>query len=179
MLFILTEILSVHDMQEQLLEQNEKDPVPDDPKKREIAQNLWDWVRGSIRNSLEMIKSPVIRYHYLQSLKSNLASCTTQMSRVNWVEMTDKDELTMEILADKAAILRNYSLEQMRAKLSSTSLQFSRMIKEKGLTFDQLTDIYAKREFTGREFDTLTPREKVTVYGLIVEASGNLWHQPR
>jgi hypothetical protein len=147
---------------EDLLNQEKDDKSCSDPRKEEVRQTLWQYVRGGLRNAIENIRNMTLRQQYIFQIKTAAITFNTRLAAEgNFAE-----------LAEEAVQARNTTLNLTRAKLSRTAGAFSQWMKEQGLTYEQLRARYTERSFPGVTFENLSDEQKIIVYQDIIRASG-------
>jgi hypothetical protein len=77
----------------------------------------------------------------------------------------------LRTLSNYASQLRNGMLQLTRWKLSKPALAFSTWLKEQGLRFEQVLDLYAERRGWGK-FATATEAQQAQIYRTIIQRSG-------
>lgn len=158
------------DLTKGILESEKKDEAlssayPDNIKE---ARNLcWQFARTMLWNSFNGIRNMILRAQYIEKISSMSKDKIKNLDTINTQNL---DEL--KIFSETASNERNAALEISRARISPTSASFSRMIKERGLTYNKLVDIYRVRFYPNQTTQNLTDNELSRIYSEIIRASG-------
>ncbi|KAK1297661.1 hypothetical protein QJS10_CPB15g02087 [Acorus calamus] len=139
----------------------------DDKTMSPIAHDIFDFVVASANSALQTVKNYTLRLNYLNKISDH---SKTLMNALN--ELNPKSVIEVQGLAEDAATYRNAMLEYTRKYQSPASRNFSKMLKDTGVKFEDLVQRYqAKLKFEG-PFSDLQEEQKLQVYEEIIEASG-------
>lgn len=162
-----------------LLNDEEADSACTDQKIDDVRQTLWQSVRGSLRNAIENIRNMTLRQQYISEISKNVLGFRVQLRDLE-VSIIGKPpgrannilNSALAPLAEQAVEARNATLAVTRSQLSTTSVAFSRWLKEEGVTYEKLLNRYATKTYGGLTFENLNATQRVDVYQKIIEASG-------
>lgn len=107
----------------------------DDEDKKKVVAAIFSYVRTSVRNSIESIRSWGLRSNYLDIIRGNSEILMDEFR----ISTSTEERLAV---AQHAHWLRNEALDEIRAKFTPISQAFSKMIKEEGLKWEALFDKY-------------------------------------
>ncbi|XP_010920409.2 uncharacterized protein [Elaeis guineensis] len=130
-----------------------------------IANDIYSYIINAANLALQTVRNCSLRYDYLGKISENAGAFIKELGEVNGdLEKAQK-------LANDASEYRNQTLESIRKQQSTASREFSKLVKESGIQFDELVTRYSSKRY-GKLFTELEEHEKLQVYYDIIEASG-------
>ncbi|KAK1296620.1 hypothetical protein QJS10_CPB15g02092 [Acorus calamus] len=117
----------------------------DDKTMSPIAHDIFDFVVASANSALQTVRNYTLRLNYLNKISDH---SKTLMNALN--ELNPKSVIEVQGLAEDAATYRNAMLEYTRKYQSPASRNFSKMLKDTGVKFEDLVQRYqVKLNFEG------------------------------
>ncbi|KAK1297663.1 hypothetical protein QJS10_CPB15g02081 [Acorus calamus] len=109
----------------------------DDKTMSPIAHDIFDFVVASANSALQTVRNYTLRLNYLNKISDH---SKTLMNALN--ELDPTNVINVQRLAKDAATYRNAMLEYTRKYQSPASRNFSKMLKDTGLKFQDLVQRY-------------------------------------
>ncbi|KAK1309935.1 hypothetical protein QJS10_CPA08g00130 [Acorus calamus] len=139
----------------------------DDQTRSPIALDIFDYVVVSVNYGLQTVRNYTLRINYLNKLSDH---SKTLMDALN--ELDPENQTNVASLAKDVTLYKNSMIEYTKKYQSSASKDYSKWIKDTGLTFPDLVIRYQLELDYGGLFTDLLEKEKLEVYVKIIEASG-------
>ena len=102
-----------------------------DDTKNAIAHDVLGYVRNLANNSLQYVQNSSVRLVYLRRIARTASSALEKLGALSII--TD-----IQTLAQECHAMRNVALDWARARVTASARAFSKLLKENGLTFEQL-----------------------------------------
>jgi len=141
--------------------------VPKNPK--EIERLIGQIMESGLKFAKDTIKDSKLRADYIKKCKQACDSFKQQLQE--YVRMGTNGREACEQLAREAHRCRNAFLEATRKDVSSISKNFSTLLKEQGLEFQDLLNTKALKKFN-TEFNNLNSEDQFLVLEELIESSG-------
>ncbi|KAK8934541.1 hypothetical protein KSP39_PZI014242 [Platanthera zijinensis] len=139
----------------------------DDNTRAPIAQDIFSYIQHCLNSALQVVKNYTLRMNYLDKISKHAASLLNELR-----ELDPEDVISARRLAEDAVKYKDAMLEYTRQSQSIASRNFSKWLKDSGMTFEDLVKRYqTKLSFDG-PFEELEDQQKLQVFEKIIEASG-------
>ncbi|KAK1296858.1 hypothetical protein QJS10_CPB15g02096 [Acorus calamus] len=139
----------------------------DDQTRSPIAHDLFDYVVVSLNYGLQTVRNYTLRINYLNKITDHSKTLMKALDELDPENQTDVASLAKDV-----TLYKNAMIEYSKKYQSPASKNYSKWIKDTGLTFPDLVNRYQMElDFDGL-FTDLLDKKKLQVYVKIIEVSG-------
>lgn len=138
---------------------------------KETNDYVQDFLNNATKYAKEFIHNLKLREGYIKQAQESATKFLEDCEATVAKNVSKAIEIWYKASQD-ACEMRNQILQTTRENMSATSLAFSKMVKDEGLTFPTLISKYTKKYFGMNTYESLSEHDQQKVLKEIIEASG-------